>query len=194
MQIWKDIKGYQGLYKVSNLGKILSLKDCNGIHRQMQLKGQTGKNNRTRVVLYKNGVCKRYLRYRLVAQAFIDKIEGKNIVDHINGITTDDRAENLRWCTIKENSNFPLAIKNKKEAMKNNKQVRIQSLRKAKDNLSKPFISINLITGQKKTWNNQTKCGRELNIDRRNINCILNKNKKWHSIHNYTFVYNEEEN
>lgn len=53
--------------------------------------------------------------HRLLAMAFLEKPEGKNFIDHINGNRADNRLENLRWCTSKENNNFPLAKKHRDE-------------------------------------------------------------------------------
>ena len=67
-------------------------------------------------MLHKNGRNKNYLLHRLIAENFIPNIENKPCVDHINGKRDDNRIENLRWCTHKENNNFFLARKHNHEA------------------------------------------------------------------------------
>lgn len=61
---------------------------------------------------------KTYHVHKLVAETFLVKVDGKNYIDHINGIKTDNRIDNLRWCTPKENANFELSIINRKRAMR----------------------------------------------------------------------------
>lgn len=103
VEIWKDIEGYEGLYQISNLGNVKSLK--NGL-----LKG--GKIFGYRYIgLCYNGKYKSFRVARLVAKAFIPNTENKPCVDHINAIRDDDRVENLRWVTHKENTNNPITLK-----------------------------------------------------------------------------------
>ena len=120
MEIWKDIEGYEGLYQISNMGNVKSL-NYNRTGKEKILKSGKNKDNYLRVCLYKNGKQKKCLVHRLVAEVFIPRIEGKEFVDHINGIRDDNRIDNLRWCTHQENDNFPLSIKHRSEAQKGEK-------------------------------------------------------------------------
>lgn len=92
-EIWKDIKGYEGYYQVSNYGNIF------GKSRNKVLKPFSNINGYSRVEL-----CgKRYVVHRIVAQHFIPNPVNKPQINHKNGIKTDNRVENLEWCTAKEN-------------------------------------------------------------------------------------------
>ena len=110
-EIWKDISGYEGLYQVSNFGRIKSLPRIrigNGtpyITKEKILGDGIGATRGyCRVTLCKEPNNKKmFYIHRLVANAFIPKIDGKNVVNHKNGIRTDNRVENLEWTTIEEN-------------------------------------------------------------------------------------------
>lgn len=116
-EIWKPIKYYEGLYEVSNKGNVRSLDRyvTNG-NRYRLLKGKPMKtfpnsDGYLKINLYKNGQRKLYSVHRLVANAFIANPKNLPCIDHINTIRDDNRVENLRWCTNKENSNNPLTRK-----------------------------------------------------------------------------------
>lgn len=109
---WRNIRGYEGRYQVSNLGRIKSLerirtgkKGCNVPVPEKIMKLTTKKDNgRTKPyveIRFRNGGLrtersKVFLVHRLVADAFIKPLEKGDQVDHINGIHGDNRAENLR--------------------------------------------------------------------------------------------------
>lgn len=104
-EIWKDIKGYEGLYQVSNLGKVRSM-DRWVAHKGNSkvfvvgklIKLQTKKNGYIRVDLSKNHKHKHYAVHRLVAQAFIPNPDNLPQVNHKDEDKTNNRVDNLEWC------------------------------------------------------------------------------------------------
>lgn len=121
-EIWKDIPGFEGLYQVSTYGRVRSFKSFHKatpyimktdphrygprVYQQIQLSS----NSKT----YTIGI------HRLVALAFISRVEGKNCIDHIDGNPSNNRVENLRWCTHKENMNNPITRERERQAIYKN--------------------------------------------------------------------------
>lgn len=103
-EVWKDIKGYEGFYQVSNMGRIKSL-NYNRTKKHRILKQSTSRKEYLSVQLNVIKPPKACLVHRLVAVAFIPNPEGKPSVDHKNTIITDNRVENLRWMTQREQIN-----------------------------------------------------------------------------------------
>jgi len=98
----KDIEGYESLYAVSDDGKVWSYpKGTNS--KQGNWLSIDYSRHYPMVGFIKDGVKKRFTLHRLVAEAFCDKPEGCDQVNHINGDKEDNRAENLEWVTASEN-------------------------------------------------------------------------------------------
>ena len=102
MEVWKDIAGYENLYQISNLGNIKSLGNKK-TRKDKILKLDLHKNGYYFIKLSKNGKPKNFMVHRLVCNNFLSKIIGKEYINHINGIKTDNRVENLEWCTQQYN-------------------------------------------------------------------------------------------
>ena len=96
-EIWKDVKDYKGIYEVSSYGKVRNIVDKHILKPGLTSKGYYN------VILCKNKLHKGISIHRLVALAFIPNPENKKQVNHINGIKTDNRVENLEWATCSEN-------------------------------------------------------------------------------------------
>ena len=118
-EIWKDVEGYEGLYEVSNKGRVRSLdhyieitKGHPQICRGRVLKNWVHPKTHYCVTdLSKNGKRVHVKTHRLVAKAFIPNPDNKPFIDHINRNRQDNRVENLRWVTKSENMNNPLTLK-----------------------------------------------------------------------------------
>lgn len=99
-EVWKDIKGYEGLYMISNKGRVMSLKNKITI-----LKAGANADGYRQVCLSNNG--RRWFRVcRLVGLHFVSGYQLGLQINHINENKSDDRAENLEWVTSKYNNNF----------------------------------------------------------------------------------------
>ena len=121
-EIWKDIKGYEGLYQVSNFGNIKSLARKNTFYcvlrkeylerpvKERILKTNDKNAKYKQVHLLKNGVVKVYLVHRLVAQEFIPNPNDLPQVNHIDGNKYNNRIDNLEWCTASENNKHAFRI------------------------------------------------------------------------------------
>lgn len=109
MEIWKDIKE-NDYYQVSNLGRLKS-KERKVPHarhgtvsvKERVLKPATDSKGYLRVALAKDKTLKTYKVHRLVADAFLENKHNKPQVNHINGVKSDNRVENLEWVTNREN-------------------------------------------------------------------------------------------
>jgi hypothetical protein len=112
-EVWKAVKGYEDHYEISNLGRVRSLdrvvfRNDKGTGGEIKMKGIIRKLTSTKkgyhsLVLTKNKISRTISLHVLVANNFIKNPYNKDQINHINGLKTDNRIENLEWCTSQEN-------------------------------------------------------------------------------------------
>jgi hypothetical protein len=198
-EIWRDVIGYENLYQCSNLGRIKSLGNGKTWNEKERILKQTiDKRGYCRVMLCKEGKQKKYLVHRLVATTFLDNPQNLPQVNHKNEQKTDNRIENLEWCTQEYNNNYGTRLEKFSNAMKGKKRTK-----EVKDKMSialkgrvfsqehrnnickalsivkqKPIVQIHqsgLIVG---VYDSARQVERELNINHSNIaSCLKGKTK-----------------
>jgi hypothetical protein len=166
MEIWRDVVGYEGIYEVSDYGRVRTHKDKTTFSvkhgerswKQRILKDKTPNGRDVRVSLWKNKKSKDFLVHRLVAEAFIPKVIDKDCINHIDGNPKNNHLENLEWCDYKENCNHAFdtgLMKTNQEVILFNKYTKethyFRSKTKASEFLGKyhGFISDQMKKGEK---------------------------------------------
>ena len=164
-EIWKDIKGYKGLYQVSSLGRVKSLPRDRGnqySYKTIFLKPRVDKDGYLHVTLRFKGKCKSTSIHRLVAQAFIPNPENKSQVNHIDEDKTNNRVDNLEWVTAKENINHGTGIARGHLSQVNDpnrsKRVKLVDICTGEYNIFKSTSEASKITGLRQ--GNISKCAR----------------------------------
>lgn len=168
IEIWKDIRGYEGLYQISNLGRV------KGIRRNKIMKLRVTTNEYHDVSLSKLNRKEHKLVHRLVAQAFISNPENKPQVNHIDENKTNNSVDNLEWVTAKENTNH--GTRNKRVGDRN------RIVQKNRIDLSKRVVCSN---GE--IYPSINEASRVLKIDNSYIVKVLKGKRKY--AHGYTFTY-----
>lgn len=137
MEIWRDIEGYEGLYQVSNEGRIKSIKKRKILSLFANHKGYL------QTYLYKNGEKKGFLVHRLVAEAFIPNPMNLPQVNHKDENKTNNSVENLEWCTNDYNINYSQSKKVYQYTL-NNDLVKIwnSTMELGRNGFSQPCISL----------------------------------------------------
>ena len=188
-EIWKDIKGYEGIYQVSNLGRVRSLDRIDSNNHPLNgviLKPYISNSGYLLVGLYKQQKRDRKLLHRLVAETFLPNPENKPEIDHINTIKTDNTVflnedgsidyekTNLRWATRKENINNPLT----KTKMRINARKPSKGKYGKKHHKSKPIIQYDKEGNFIKEWECANDVERVLGISNKHIGSVcLGKRK-----------------
>ena len=162
-EIWKDIKGYEGLYQVSNLGRVKRVTTNRILKSSKHVSGYLMVN------LCKNSVTSHQRIHRLVAQAFIPNPENKPDVNHIDEDKTNNMVSNLEWSTKKENCNH---------GTRTERISKINSI---------PIIATNLKTGDSREFYGINECARQLELQASNICNVLKGRRK--QTGGYVFEY-----
>lgn len=167
-EIWRDIQGYEGLYQVSNLGRVKSLKRKTINNRCF--KERILKTGLETVGYYSVVLCKEKQKtktiHRLVAETFIPNPNNYPCVNHKNGIKTDNRIENLEWCTYRENTKHAIDVIQTNKGPVGNK------------NHCKQISQYDLQHNFIRKWDSLTSASKYLNITPSAISqCLNNKNE-----------------
>ena len=111
--MFKDIKGYEGIYQVNEYGVVKSLARKKGtvLAKEKILKTDLSSAGYLRVTLSKENVTKRYLLHRLVYETFIGEIPPKMTIHHIDEDKTNNHINNLLVCTSRQNNHFSRVVK-----------------------------------------------------------------------------------
>lgn len=123
-EIWKDIRGYEGIYRVSTYGNVYSVRSKKMLKHLISTSGcSLGRHS---VALSVGGKIKRCLVHRLVAEAFIENLLDLSQVNHKDEDPSNNHMENLEWCDAKYNHNYGTAIARRSATNRSNSKTIIQ--------------------------------------------------------------------
>ena len=132
-EIWKDVVGFEGLYKVSNKGNIYSVERIGANGRKLggiTLKPRPHRDGYLQVGLHKNCKMKNKWVHRLVAEAFIPNPENHPEVNHRDEVKTNNELSNLEWCGRSYNTSY--GTRNERISQKQSKKVRAVNIESGK--------------------------------------------------------------
>lgn len=178
---WRDIAGYEGLYKVSNMGRVKSLGNGNSNNsnncKERILKSVKHKDGYLLIDLCKEGKRKGHRVHRLVAQAFIDNPDNLPEVNHKDENKENNCVSNLEWCDRKYNINYGTRTQKVAELNRNSQKV------------SKPIMAIHKINGLILTFPSAREASRQVGVPVSNISACCNGRLK--SAGKYIWKYAE---
>ena len=189
IEVWKDVLNYEGIYIISSKGRVKSLDRYDSGGRKRTGKILSAGNNKEGyklVTLAKNGKLKTFKVHRLVAEAFIPNPDNKPEVDHINTIRYDNRAENLRWVTRKENESNETTKNHRSENFKG----RILS-EEHKKKIGKANGKLVYCVELDKVFESTSEASRQLGINKRNIASVCRGERNKAGGYHWKYVDNE---
>lgn len=110
-EIWKDIEGYKGIYKVSNYGRVKSYNRSkrHSLDKSHFLKPTVCNHGYEEITLYKNTKRQKFLVHRLVAQYFLENPHNYPCINHKDENKLNNRFDNLEWCSYQYNNSYGTA-------------------------------------------------------------------------------------
>lgn len=190
-EIWKPVKGYEGYYSVSNLGRVRSedRMDSRGHFYKGRILSSAVANKESgyrHVHLSKNGEAKWYMIHRLVAEVFIDNPNNYNIVNHLDNNPNNNAADNLEWTTYEGNMQWAsVQGRMKGENLRKNHELYIQ-------NKKVPVIAIDK-EGNRTLFPSQKEAADFLGVRRGHIAAGCRKEYGYKTVGGYTFEYADEQ-
>ena len=145
---WLDVVGYEGLYEVSNKGRIRSLFRIrrNGILTKRDEpyypRFHSGRSGHLSVWLYKNGTGRKWLVHRVVAIAFLQNEDNLPFINHKDEIPYHNNVENIEWCTPAYNNNYGTIRERMRKALLNRADLSIPVARISSDGSIKEYVSM----------------------------------------------------
>ncbi len=186
-EIWKPVRGFDGFYEVSSLGRVRSIdrivRQGNKFNR---LGGKILNPTPDRYgylccTLSCNGYRKQAKVHRMVAEAFIPNPYSKPEIDHINTIHTDNRVDNLRWATHKENNTNPITANHRQKSI-NSKSVQSQRMKSLKKKSSikapKEVYQYSLSGTYLRTFESISEAARKIGVTHVSIIYAMNNPKR----------------
>lgn len=174
----KDIPGYQGLYKISTIGQVFSIKS-NKFKSQ-----ETDKDGYKKITLYDNGRSKRFFVHRLVALTYLQNPQNKTQIDHIDTNRSNNSVNNLRWATRLQNRNNSKSLQN---YAKIDYRTNLGKTGKLAKN-SKPILCVQL----NKVYYGCMQAQRQLGVDHRHIQDVLHGRARRKRAGGYHWVYKQD--
>lgn len=178
-EVWKDISGYEGVYKISNTGLVKSLgwlriRSRGRVSKRddILLKQTVTHRGYRRVELNLKGQAQKFVVHRLVAIAFIPNPRNKPEVNHIDGDKENNSLSNLEWCTSEEN---------KSHAFVNDLSHQVSGEKHVCAKLTKEQVIEIRSKFSKGEYKNQTNVAKIYNVNRSTIWSVVN-NKNWKSV------------
>lgn len=189
-EVWKDIPNYEGLYQLSNLGNARSLNryvnHSKNPNFKVLKKGKTlslciGSNGYINLILSKNNKTTTKSLHKLIAKMFLPNPNNYPCVNHINGIKTDNRVENLEWCSFSHNS---------KEAFRTGLSIQ----KRGKENpASKKVIQYDLDGNFLKEWGSLGEIQRKTKLSKANVSKCCQQKKGYKTVGGFVWKFKEED-
>lgn len=176
IEIWRDIKDYEGLYQVSNFGRVRSL--VTDSHRRKRILKQSFRGYYLKVKLIKDNKQKIVSVHRLVAEAFLPNPLNLPCVNHKDENKTNNSVDNLEWCDYRYNTNYGTANKRRSKVMTNGKQ-------------SKPVLQFTKTGDFIREWPSTSEINRQLGYNVGNISHCCLGNTRLKTYKGYIWKYKE---